>query len=246
MKYNRYKEVYRAMGYEQCDRFIDKFHFYPITEDDFASSEFIACMKEFISENCDDSDIKYGCMIFPELSEVPHPDLIPEEWGLLPTGLEILKDAYIENNENIIKNLNNELCELKSKYAEMLNKISEINEPLIEPDNEMIQVSARGYFTKTDIAIAIYRKFFIPPTPKNRYHLLTDEEKNWIFENAGLSDAQMEIFDLCCSCESLREAAEKAGVSHARIKHNSSAIIKSIKSALVQTVSNIDAEVDNG
>ena len=102
---------------------------------------------------------------------------------------------------------------------------------VVEPYEKMVQTSDSAD-NKKNIPAAIYRKFFIPPIPKNRYQLLTNEERDWIRVNTELSVIQLEIFDSCCSCKSLKEVAEKSKITHTRTKHISAAIIKSIQTAL--------------
>ena len=219
------------IGYELNEKFISKYDFYPVTEKDFVALKFINCMQKFIADNSDNREIKFACMVFPELSEVPHPDEIPEEWGLLPWAREVLKNAYIEKIDKEIEELRKELTFLKEENKKLQNENSKLKVKAIEPCEKMVQTSDFAD-NKKNIPAAIHRKFFIPPTPKNRYQLLTNGERDWIRVNAGLSDVQMEIFDLCCSCNSLKEVAEKSKITHTRIKHISAAIIKYIQTAL--------------
>ena len=81
-------------------------------------------------------------------------------------------------------------------------------------------------------ASSIYHKFFVPPLVKNRYRLLTNEEKDWIRENADLSEMDYRIFDLCCEHDSLKDVSEITELSYSKIKRTSIAIVEKIRIAL--------------
>ena len=230
MKYNRFSNIYADMGYELRDKFIAKYNMIPALLSELDMDKFNACMQEFIQENANHPSIIRSCMIFPELKDIPHPDQIPERWGLSARGREMMKDAYIEKMEM-------QTFELSSKITELENRIAELTRKNIMPDNvEKAADQAVEPENGSDDLIAedIYQKLFGARAFKYRYALLEGEDILWIRQHVAMSDLNQTIFEACCDSTSLKEVSEKTGISLSRVKHGSAAIIETIKCALTE------------
>lgn len=382
MKYDRYELIYRDMSPRLRDKFINTYNIIPSALDDNEKDKFNDCMKNFIESNPHNLELRRSCESFPELKDIPHPDLIPESWGLNQRGREIMKDGYIEkieeenadlhekndelksNNDILSKiisdlekkldkqkkailpltdenaelkvyitdlekeclnisdekselnaelaelkaanisftdinqdlekllndlidekdNLNNELTNLQITAAKHQKEKAELKEQIdslqkkamdlcekntelklklnesisnaiqtevqpkpkedgtIEPDIEitkgeaLLEQFSDNSFDKNssdaDPASSIYNKFFLPPMVKNRYRLLSEEEQGWLHNNAGLSELETNVFDLCCKYDSLKDVAEKTDLSYSKTKRISTVITGKIRSAL--------------
>ena len=139
--------------------------------------------------------------------------------------------------------LTEENIELKRKLSEPTAQITPVTEVNHEPEPKFtvselppVQITSGGDSvdngSEAALALSIYQKFFVPPLAKNRYRLLSEEEKNWICENADFSETESNIFNLCCEHDSLKEASEKTDLSYSKVKRTSTAIVEKIHIAL--------------
>lgn len=398
MKYNRNKLIYNDMSPRLRDKFSQTFNIIPSLLKNDEEYKFDECMKKFIENNPHDLELRRSCEIFPELRNIPHPDRIPERWGLNSIGRERMKDGYIEkieeenaelhekNDELKIKNdgladnitdlekkldnqkeeisvltkenaelkidntelkkdnlaileektvlaaeltelrtnfmnlihenrgLQKELTDLTEENSELKNELrnlqidfvnlkaekdelndqlsisqtkvgclteenTELKRKISEPPAQFAPITAVNHepgdennepepeFTDPELlqvqitpgddsvengseaalVSSIYQKFFVSPLAKNRYHLLSEEEKDWICENADLSEIGSTIFKLCCEHDSLKEASEKTDLSYSKIKRTSTAIVEKIHIALDRVIpKDKDHEITKG
>lgn len=241
MSYDRLGLIYTDMGNHLQKMFIEKYNMIPSALRPDQLEKFNACMKEFIEDHRNHLAIQRACESFPELKDVPHPDRIPDNWGLNPHGREILKEAYIEKIESENAELKNELDKLRLAFNELNVEIAELKNNSHEPDQK--EVDPPFYYEMNDdreaanLAISLYQKFFVPPLAQNRYQLVTDQEIAWINQNVEMSELNAEIFNLCCKCASFREVAEKTGHNLSKIKRISATNIEMIRIVLEQKLS---------
>ena len=124
-KYNRYELIYRQMSPGLRNKFIDKYNLMlPYSDKDVDNYKFDECMEKFIKDNPHNLELQRSCETFPALQDIPHPDRIPEGWGLNPIGREIMKDGYIEKIEEENAELHEKIDELKTKndgFADTFN-----------------------------------------------------------------------------------------------------------------------------
>ena len=208
MKYDRYLEIYKTMGDILREEFIDRYNLVPGFIKHDRMVEFDHCMKQFILDHQDSLTIKRACEIYTELKDIPHPNLIPESWGLNPYGKELMKDAYIEKLEQEINNLKLQIAEQKNEPV----RNSEIKE---NPDQENLK--------------KVWEKLIDHRVSGNRYKSLSRDEIQWILDNVELSEEYKAFFRECCASDSLKEVARKKRISHSKAKHYSAAIMRAIR-----------------
>ena len=242
MKYDRLVEIYNDMGYEMQHRFITKYQIIPAALDESQRYFFNNCMQEFLNDNRNHLAIQRACEIFPELKDIPHPDRIPETWGLTYRGRELLKNAYIEKIELENSELKNELYELRSMLSKTKCEECKLKNLNQEPVQTACEPPVDG--NTDDAAASLYQKLFVPPIAQNRLQLLTDQEIEWAIGNVELTEQMADIFSLCCKCESYRQVAEKTGLTLSKIKRVSAANITAIRLVLEQYLPHVKQEVE--
>ena len=213
MNYNRFLNIYTEMGYEMRNKFIQEYNMMPIILREEEIDRFNDCMAQFIEENRSSRAIEFACMVFPELKDVPHPDEIPEAWGVTWHGRDVLTHAYIERVDQEKSILLIQMNELKQENEELKRSLDELS----------------GEKQDNSVAENIYKKFFEVPVPRYRYKLLTENEIQWIFNHSWLSGRNREVFETCCSCGSLKGVAAKTGYSLSVVKHISAENIASVR-----------------
>lgn len=226
MKYERYLQIYQNMGNILRAEFIDRYNLVPGFMKPDQIEIFDRSMEKFILDHHDNLTIQNACMIFPELENIPHPDDIPESWGLNPYGKDLLKAAYIEKLEL-------EICKLN----EQINVLEE----------QMVQSTKRNPTPIIDIPNSIYRKMGEANEIKNRWRSLSEDEINWIYENVSMTKENKMVLDLLCQSKNLKEVAYRMHSSLSKIKHHSVAIAGNICKALekiVKTETNKEIEND--
>lgn len=239
MKYNRHELIYKELGSSLREKFLDIYKINPADSHLLEMDHFNACMKEFIEQNKDNLIIKRACETFPALMDIPHPDQIPETWHLTPKGRETMTYGYIEKLETINYLLTQENTELKKKNNELKSAIEEMERTKAASENKPVEPVQSDKISGNSIEADIHQKMFVSPESKYRYAALSSDDICWICDNVTMSDTNLEIFEMCCQCGSLREVSEKMGMSLSAVKRRSAVISDSIRLTLQRVLTEI-------
>ncbi len=267
MIYNRLELIYNGLDHDMRKKFREMYNLPPCELDYEPKHEIEQYMEQFIEFFGDNPAIRRLCEIYPDVRNVPHPDLITESQIESSRTREILKYAYIQRLElenldlmeanrklkrkideltDIIVELNSnnepaENCnELAQQTADQSERTVEPSEQTVELGDGMVQRSMDEFSLEDTIAAEIYNKLFVSPVAKYRYGTLSKENIVWIYDHVNLPEPNRKIFEACCESDSLKEVSNKLGCNLSSVKRGSAAIIESIKLALISRIHHKD------
>ncbi|MBQ6517729.1 MAG: hypothetical protein IJI14_03360 [Anaerolineaceae bacterium] len=189
MKYDRNSMIYGDMSCRLRDKFYETYNIRPYWSNGDDRYEFDECLKHFIKSNPYDSELRYLCEIYPDLHDIPHPDRIPESWGLTQKGREIMKNGYIEKIEDENAELHVKNDELKKQYDDLTDNCSNLEERLAQ------QQKANSVLTDENAELKVHNEELKQEYAdiSNEKASLTDEMNALKTDYLNLSDANDEL-----------------------------------------------------